>query len=246
MITNQQSGTNVQEIAKGIYRINTPVKLPVGDFSFNQYLIADEQPLLFHTGPRALYPMVSEAIASILPLASLRYIGFSHVEADECGSLNSFLAIAPKAQPVCSQVAALVSVNDIADRPAHAMADGDTLKLGSHVLRWFDTPHLPHGWEAGLMMEDSTRTFLCGDLFTQGGDGNAALVESDILGPSEGFRGAMDYYAHSPNTGALLERLAQQSPATLAVMHGSAFRGDGAALLRALARTLETRQVKAA
>jgi flavorubredoxin len=246
VITNKQSGTNIQEIATGIYRINTPVALPVGDFSFNQYLIVDDKPMLFHTGPRGLFPLVQEAIAGIIPPATLHYIGFSHVEADECGALNNFLALAPDAVPVCGQVAALVSVNDIADRPAHALSDGDTLQLGKHKLRWFDTPHLPHGWEAGLMFDDTTRTLLCGDLFTQGGDGKAAMTESDILAPSEGFRGAMDYYAHAPNTHAMLERLAQTAPTTLAVMHGSAYRGDGAALLRALARTLEMRQVKAA
>jgi len=246
MITNKESGTNIQEIATGIYRINTPVKLPVGAFSFNQYLIVDDKPMLFHTGPRGLFSLVQEAIAGILPPATLRYIGFSHVEADECGALNQFLALAPEAVPVCGQVAALVSVNDIADRAAHALSDGDTLHLGRHTLRWFDTPHLPHGWEAGLMFDDTTRTLLCGDLFTQGGDGKTALTESDILAPSEGFRGAMDYYAHAPNTHAMLERLAHASPTTLACMHGSAWRGDGAALLRALAGSLEQRQDKAA
>lgn len=246
MITNNQSGTNIQEIAEGTYRINTPVKLPVGAFNFNQYLIVDDKPMLFHTGPRGLFPLVKEAIATILPPERLQYIGFSHFEADECGSLNEFLAIAPEAVPVCGKVAAMVSVNDVADRVAHALGDGDVLDLGSHALRWFDTPHLPHGWESGLMFDDTTRTLLCGDLFTQGGEGKEALVESDILGPSEAFRGAMDYYAHAPNTHAMLERLAHESPTTLACMHGSAWRGDGAALLRALAKTIEERQAKAA
>ncbi|BAU49400.1 beta-lactamase [Sulfurifustis variabilis] len=246
MITNTQSGTNVQEIAEGIYRINTPVQLPGGGFNFNQYLIVDDKPLLFHTGPRRMFPLVREAIAAILPPERLAYIGFSHVEADECGALNDLLAAAPDAVPVCSQVAAMVSVNDLADRAPHALGDGETLDLGHHRLRWFDTPHLPHGWEAGLMFDDSTRTLLAGDLFTQGGSGKAALVESDILGPSEAFRRAMDYYAHAPNTGAMLERLAQESPITLACMHGSAWRGNGAALLRALAGSLGQRQDKAA
>jgi flavorubredoxin len=246
VITNKESGTNIHEIAEGIYRINTPVELPVGAFSFNQYLIVDDKPMLFHTGSRRLFPLVQEAIAGILPPATLRYIGFSHVEADECGALNEFLALAPESVPVCGRVAALVSVNDIADRAPHALGDGDTLHLGRHALRWFDTPHLPHGWEAGLMFDDATRTLLCGDLFTQGGDGKAALTESDILAPSEGFRGAMDYFAHAPDTHAMLERLAHEAPTTLACMHGSAWRGDGAALLRALAMSLERRQVKAA
>ncbi len=247
MITNEQSGTNVHEIADGIYRINTPVQLPGGTgFNFNQYLIVDDNPLLFHTGPRRMFPLVKEAIAAILPLARLAYIGFSHVEADECGSLNDFLAAAPNAVPVCSRVAAMVSVNDIADRAPHALGDGETLHLGRHALRWFDTPHLPHGWETGLMFDDTTRTFLCGDLFTQGGSGKTPLVESDILGPSERFRGAMDYYAHAPNTRAMLERLAREAPTTLACMHGSAWRGNGGALLRALADSVERRRDEAA
>jgi flavorubredoxin len=241
MITNSSSGTNVHEVATGIYRINTPVVFPggSGEFNFNQYLIVDDEPLLFHTGPRRMFPLVSEAVASIVPLQQLRYLAFSHFEADECGSLNEFLAVAPKAVPVCSRVAAMVSVDDVADRPARPLADGEILKLGRHELRWFDTPHLPHAWECGLMMELHTHTLLCGDLFTQGGKGETPLTESDILGPSEAFRSPMDYYAHSPDTGAMLERLAAERPEVLACMHGSAWRGDGAALLRDLARTLE-------
>jgi len=239
VITNAQSGTNIYEIADRIYRINTPVELPVGAFSFNQYLIADDKPLLFHTGPRRLFALVREAIAAVLPPERLRYIAFSHFEADECGSLNDFLAAAPDAVPVCGKVAALVSVNDVADRPALALADGETLALGGRALRWFDTPHLPHGWETGLMFDETTRTLLCSDLFTQPGTGAEALVETDILGPSEAFRGAMDYYAHTPDTRAMLARLAGQSPATLACMHGSAWEGDGAALLQALANSLD-------
>jgi len=240
MITNPNSGTNVHEIAAAIFRINTPVVLPDGSgaFNFNQYLIADDEPLLFHTGPRRMFPLVSEAIGRILPVERLRYVAFSHFEADECGSLNDFLAAAPRAVPVCSRVAAMVSVDDVADRPARPLADGEILKLGRHELCWYDTPHLPHAWECGLMMETQTRTLLCGDLFTQGGKGEVALTEADILGPSEAFRRQMDYYAHCPDTTAMLERLANDRPAVLACMHGSAWRGDGAALLRALARSL--------
>lgn len=242
MITNPQSGTNIQEISHGIYRINTPVHIPGGAFSFNQYLVVDDHPMLFHTGPRRMFPLVQEAIASVIPPEQLRYIGFSHFEADECGSLNDFLSLAPNSVPVCGQVAAMVSINDFADREAKAMQDGELLELGHHALRWFDTPHLPHGWEAGLMFDEATDTLLCGDLFTQGGEGKTALTENDILGPSEGFRGAMDYYAHAPNTRELLERLARQSPTTLACMHGSAWRGDGASLLHALASSVEQQQ----
>jgi flavorubredoxin len=238
-VTNTQSGTNVHEVADGIYRINTPVTFEGGlTFSFNQYLIADDQPLLFHTGPRKMFALVREAVASILPVESLRYIGFSHVEADECGSLNDWLGLAPQATPLCSQVAGLVSVNDIADRAPRMMADGEELSLGRHRVRWMDTPHLPHGWEAGLLTEESTRTLLCGDLFTQGGGGLPAVTESDILGPSEAFRSQMDYFSHTRNAGEMLERLAATQPTTLACMHGSAWHGDGAQLLRALAERL--------
>ncbi|HKU90009.1 MAG TPA: hypothetical protein VJP84_09445 [Steroidobacteraceae bacterium] len=239
MITNSQSGTNIHEIADGIYRINTPVGLAgAGQFNFNQYLVVDDEPLLFHSGLRRMFPLVREAIAAVMPVERLRYVGLSHFEADECGALNEFLAVAPQAVPLCGQLAALVSVNDYADRAARALADGEELSLGRHRMRWFDTPHMPHGWECGLMMDMSTRTFFCGDLFTQGGTGEVALTEGDILGPSEAFRGPMDYYAHAPNTHAVLEKLAHENPRTLACMHGSAWRGDGAKLLRELSRAL--------
>jgi flavorubredoxin len=239
-ITNSQSGTNVYEVADGIYRINTPVSLPggPGGFSFNQYLIADDEPLLFHSGPRKMFPLVQEAVASVLPPDRLRYIAFSHVEADECGSLNEWLAAAPQAVPVCGRLAALVSVNDLADRPARALADGEILSLGRHKVQWLDTPHMPHSWECGYLMEEQTRTLLCGDLFTQPGAEHAALTGADILGPSEAFRQKMDYFANTKNTGAILERLAALEPKTLACMHGSAWQGDGASLLRALAEAL--------
>jgi flavorubredoxin len=238
-ITNQQSGTNVQEVADGIYRINTPVAFEDGaEFSFNQYLIADDAPLLFHTGPRRMFALVREAVASVLPVESLRYVGFSHVEADECGSLNDWLAAAPGAVPLCGQVAGMVSVNDIADRAPRVLQDGEALELGRHRVRWSDTPHLPHGWESGLLSEERTRTLFCGDLFTQGGAKLPALTEADILGPSEAFRAKMDYFSHTRHARELLERLAATAPETLACMHGSAWRGDGAQLLRGLADRL--------
>ncbi|HEU4592696.1 MAG TPA: hypothetical protein VFS13_17440 [Steroidobacteraceae bacterium] len=241
MITNPASGTNVHEVADGIYRINTPVSLPggPGQFNFNQYLVLDDEPLLFHSGLKRMFPLVREAIGALMPVEKLRYVGLSHFESDECGALNELLAVAPQAVPVCGQIAAMVSLNDYADRQPRALADGEDLKLGRHTLRWFDTPQMPHGWDCGLMMDMTTRTFFCGDLFTQGGPGDVALTESDILGPSEAFRAPMDYYAHAPQSGAILERLARETPATLAVMHGSAWRGDGARLLRALAAHLQ-------
>ena len=238
-VTNRQSGTNVHEIADGVYRINTPVTLPDGGgFSFNQYLIADDEPLLFHTGLRRLFPLVREAVASILPPERLRHIAFSHVEADECGALNHWLAAAPGAAPLCGTVAAMVSVEDLADRPPTAMADQETLDLGRHQLRWLDAPHLPHAWECGFLMDETTGTLFCGDLFTQPGADLPPLTGADILDPSEAFRQQMDYFSHTTRARALLERLAAANPTTLACMHGSAWQGDGAALLLALADRL--------
>jgi flavorubredoxin len=239
MITNAQTRTNVHEIADGIYRINTPVDLPDGgSFSFNQYLVLDDEPLLFHTGPRQLFPAVHEAVAAVMPVERLRYVGLSHFEADECGSMNQWLAAAAGAVPLCSRIAAMVSVGDVADRPPRALADGEELSLGRHTIQWFDTPHVPHGWDCGLLMESLTGTFFCGDLFTQPGHGEQALTEADILGPSEAFRQPLDYFAHAPQTSATLMRLAKLDPRTLACMHGSAWRGDGARLLRHLAEAV--------
>jgi flavorubredoxin len=240
VITNSQSGTNIHEIADGIFRINTPVSVPGGPgaFSFNQYLIVDDEPMLFHTGQRGLFPLVREAIAAVMPVEKLKYLGLSHFEADECGALNHFLGAAPQAVPVCSGIGAMVAINDFADRAPRVLADGEELSLGFHRMRWFDTPQMPHGWDCGLLMDLSTRTFFCGDLFTQGGGGETALTESDILGPSEAFRAPMDYFAHGPQTPALLERIAREQPTTLAVMHGTAFRGDGASVLRQLSSAL--------
>ena len=238
-VTNNKSGTNVIEIADGIYRINTPVMIEgAGGFSFNQYPIVDDDPLLFHTGPRKMFPLVREAVASVIPVEKLRYIGFSHVEADECGSLNEWLAAAPKSVPLCGTVAALVSISDIADRAPRALADGEKLSLGKHTVQWFDTPHLPHAWECGFLNEERTSTFFCGDLFTQGGADCPPITEEDILGPSEGFRKQMDYFSHTKNARAMLEKLASTNPKILACMHGSAWKGDGAKLLWNLADAL--------
>jgi flavorubredoxin len=240
-MTVLSSGTRIDEIAEGIYRISTPIPpsvVPSG-FSFNQYLIVDDQPLLFHTGLRKLFPQIQEAVRTVIPVSRLRYISFSHFEADECGTLNQWLAAAPQSVPLCGQIAAMTSIEDIADRPPRVLADGETLSLGTHVVQWFDTPHLPHAWECGFLMEAPTRTFLCGDLFTQPGADVPPLTESDILGPSEAFRRSLDYFSHTKNARAMLERLAAAKPTTLACMHGSAWRGDGAQLLRALVDSLE-------
>jgi flavorubredoxin len=225
----------VDEIAPNVYRLSTPVPAVPGGFSFNQYLLVDDEPLLFHTGGRGLADAVRDAIARVIPLDRLRWIGFGHVEADECGGLNQLLAAAPRAQPLCSRVAAMVSMNDLADRAPRALANGEVVSLGAMRVRWIDAPHVPHAWENGVLYEETARTLLCGDLFTQPGTGDVAVTDGDIVGPSEAFRGVMDYYAHAPQTRATIESLAALEPATLACMHGSAYRGDGAAALRALA-----------
>jgi flavorubredoxin len=238
MITNAQSGTRVDEVAPAIYRISTPVQDLPGGFSFNQYLVVDEAPLLFHTGLRRMFPLVREAISAVMPVERLRWVGFSHFEADECGALNDFLAAAPKAQPLCGSVAAMVSVNDVADRPPRALADGETVALGRARVRWLDAPHLPHAWECGYLFEETTGTLLCGDLFTQPGAQHPPVTEGDVLGPSEAMRAGMDYFAHSDGTRALLGKLAATRPRTLACMHGSAWTGDGGRLLLELADAL--------
>lgn len=240
-ITNSQSNTSIAEIADGIYRISTPVPpnpaLP-GGFTFNQFLIVDDAPLLFHTGPRKMFALVREAIEAVIPVSSLRFLGLSHFEADECGALNEFLAIAPRAQPLCGAVEKMVSVDDVADREARGLGDGEKLQIGTHTLRWIDTPHLPHGWGCGYLFEQTTRTLLCGDMFTQPGADHSPVTEGDILGPSEAMRGQMDYYAHTRNGDALITKLAATEPRLLACMHGAAWSGDGADLLNQLATAL--------
>ena len=242
-ITNMQSNTSLCEIADRIYRISTPIPpnpaLPPG-FTFNQFLIDDDEPLLFHTGPRKMFSLVREAIEAVMPITKLRHVGFSHFEADECGSLNEFLAVAPSAAPLCSMTGKIVSVDDVADRAARGMADGERLSLGKHAVRWLDVPHLPHGWDCGYLFEESTQTLLCGDLFTQPGDKHDPITEGDIIGPSEQMRGAMDYYAHATQTATLIGKLAATSPRTLACMHGASWKGNGAALLGELSARLTT------
>lgn len=240
-VTNAESGTNVHEIAEGIFRISTPVPPAAmqGGFTFNQFLLADEQPLLFHTGLRRMFPLVREAVRYVLgDEARLRYVGFSHVEADESGSLNDWLAVAPRAEPVCSQVAAMVQINDLADRPARALGDGQVLPLGKKRVRWLDAPNVPHNWECGYLLEETTRTLLCGDLFTHGGHDVAPLTTEQVLAPSEVFRRQMGGFAIEASSRRILEKLASTEPATLALMHGSSFSGDGRGQLLGLAGAL--------
>ncbi len=241
-ITNSESNTSIAEIGEKIYRISTPVPanpaLP-GGFTFNQFLIVDEEPLLFHTGLRGLFPLVREAIEAVIPVSTLRYLGISHFEADECGAVNEFLQVAPRAAPLCSAVAKMVSVDDVADRPAVGLEDGAQLSLGRRTLTWIATPHLPHGWDCGYLFDHTTSTLFCGDLFTQPGADPPPLVERDILGPSETMRQALDdYFARARNTASLIAKLAATNPTTLACMHGSSWHGNGSELLGQLAARL--------
>ena len=228
----------VTEIAPDCYRISTYI--PEADLQFNQFLIKDDEPLLFHTGMRSLFPVVREAVATIIDPATIRWISFSHFEADECGSLNEWLQIAPAAEPVCSMVGALVSVNDFALRPAKEMNDGEVFNTGQHQFRFMQTPHLPHCWEAGLLFEETTGTLLCSDLFHQVGDVEP-LTESDIVDRAR--KTLVDYQAgplanympYTKNTEGILQKLAALNPRTLAPMHGSAYVGDGTKAIRDLA-----------
>jgi flavorubredoxin len=228
--------TRIDEISDGIYRLSTfvpEIAAPAG-FTFNQFLIKADQPLLFHCGPRAMFPLVSAAAAKIMPLEKLRWISFGHVEADECGSMNQWLQAAPGAQVAQGQTACMVSLNDLADRAPRALGDGEVLDLGGKRVRFLDTPHVPHGWEAGVMYEETTGTLLCGDLFTHTGNG-AALTRSDIVAKAivaeEMFRSS----ALTPATAPTIRKLAGLHPRTLALMHGSSFAGDGAGALHSLA-----------
>lgn len=236
------AAASIDEIAPETYRVHValPDALP-GGFSFNQYLIADERPLLFHTGPKKLFPLIREQIEKVMPISRLRYIAFSHVESDECGSLPEFLRAAPESRPVCSDIAALVSISDLVDVEPLGMHDGQVLDLGRHRLVWQSTPHLPHGWECGYLFDTTIGLLLCGDLFTQPGTGDRAIVDDDILAPSEAFRRQLDYFSHSRDTAMLIDKLARLAPTRLACMHGSAWQGDGATMLRSLGRSLAER-----
>jgi flavorubredoxin len=245
MITNPHSGTNAHEIADGIYRINTPVAIPGGpSFNFNQYLLVDGEPLLFHTGPRRMFPFVREAVAALMKPERLRWIGFSHTEADECGALNEWLAAAPQAEPLCSQVAAMVSIGDLADRPPRALADGERLVLGRHTEQWIDTPHVPHGWDAGLMFEETAGTLLCSDLLGQVGAG-PALGGDDIVARAVEAEDMFESMPVTARSVATLRRLAALAPRTLAIMHGASHSGDGDRLLSRFADVLEARMARA-
>ena len=235
--------TKIDEIASGIYRLSTWVAeiAPPAGFVFNQFLVLGDEPLLFHTGPKQMFPLVRAAIGRVMPVERLRWICFGHYEADECGAMNDFLEIAPHAQIAHGQTACLVSLNDVAARAPRVLQDGETISAGNGKrVRYIDTPHIPHGWEAGVLYEESTGTLLCGDLSTQTGD-SPALVERDIVGPAIAAEDMFRSSSLHPTTGAVMRKLAELSPATLALMHGPAFAGDGAAALRALAESYDQR-----
>jgi flavorubredoxin len=228
----------VTEIAPDVFRISTYV--PEIDMQFNQFLVRDEEPLLFHAGHRAMFPLVRDAVAGLIDPSRVRWVGFSHFEADECGALNEWLQIAPAAQGLCSTVGALVSVNDFALRPARGMSDGEVLSTGKYRFRMLHTPHVPHCWEAGLLFEEENRTLFSSDLFHQNGDVEP-LTESDVMGrvrqtladyQAGPFANYMPYTQHTDRT---LQRLAELRPKTIAAMHGSAYAGDGGRALRDLA-----------
>lgn len=235
--------TKIDEIAGGIYRLSTfvPDIAPPAGFTFNQFLILGDEPLLFHTGLRQMFPSARSAVSRLIPIERLRWISFGHYEADECGAMNEWLAVAPQAEVAHGQTGCLVSLNDMADRAPRILRDGEAIDLGKGKrVHYLDTPHTPHGWDAGVLYEESTETLLCGDLFTQLGNG-PALTESDIVGPAMAAEDMFNYSALNPAMGTTIRQLARFSPRTLALMHGPSFTGDGAAALRALGDSYDDR-----
>ncbi|MEX0663359.1 MAG: MBL fold metallo-hydrolase [Acidimicrobiia bacterium] len=224
--------TRVDEIADGIYRFSTFVPEP--QLAFNQFLIQADEPLLFHTGMHGLFPLVSEAVARVMPLDQLRWISFGHFEADECGALNDLLAAAPKAEAMHTFTGVMVSLNDYAARPPRGLVDDEVIDLGGRRVRHLATPHVPHAWDAGLLYEETTNTLFCGDLFTAQGECEP-LVEDDLLGPAMAAEDLFGGTSLTPMTAPTIRRLADLEPTTLALMHGPSYRGDGGAQLRALA-----------
>lgn len=235
--------TRIAEIADSIFRLSTfvPQIAPPAGFTFNQFVVLGEEPLLFHTGLRQMFPLIRSAVSRLLPPERLRWIAFGHFEADESGAMNEWLEVALQAQVAHGATACLVSLNDQAIRPPRVLQDGEAIDLGNHKrVRYLDTPHIPHGWEAGVLYEESTRTLLCGDLFTQVGDG-PALTSSDVVGPAIATEDFFRFSSLHPGMGATIRRLAALGPRNLALMHGPSFAGDGAAALRALADDYDRR-----
>ena len=236
--------TTVHEIADGIYRLSTNILeiAPPAGFCFNQYLVLGDEPLLFHTGPRRMFPLVREAVAKVMKPEQLRWITFGHVESDECGSMNDWLAIAPQAQVAHGQIACDVQLRDLADRPPRVLRNGEAIEVGGGKrIRYVDTPHTPHCWDAGVLFEENSGTLLCGDLFTQL-DAGKPLVEGDILGPAIAAEEMFRYSSLHPDMAPNIRGLAALAPRRLALMHGPAWEGDGASALLALADFYERRR----
>jgi flavorubredoxin len=228
--------TSVHEIAPGIYRVSTFVSgVPPAGLTMNQFLVGGDEPLLFHCGPRWLFPPVSGAVARVMPLDRLRWIAFGHVEADECGSMNRWLAAAPHARVAHGEVGCQVSIDDLADRTPRRLADHEVLDLGGHRLRQIPTPHVPHNWEAQLFHDEQTGTLLCGDLFTQLGAGRPLVHDVDLVTPAIEAEEVFHATSLAPATAATIRALAELAPATLALMHGPTFTGDCVTALRDLA-----------
>jgi flavorubredoxin len=228
--------TRIDEIAGGIFRLSTfvPEANPPAGFTFNEFLVMADEPLLFHCGHRKMFPSIAEAVQRIVPLERLRWVSFSHVEADECGALEAWLDAAPGAVAAHTAIGCRVWVGDVSPRPPRALRDNEVLDLGGKRMRHLDTPHLPHGWDAGLMFEETTGTLFVSDLFAHGGDG-PAVTEGDIVGPAIASEERSQAMSLTPATAPTLRRLAALAPRTLAVMHGSSYGGDAAAALRRLA-----------
>jgi flavorubredoxin len=230
--------TTVSEIAPDVYRLSTYV--PDADLQFNQYLVTGAEPLLFHTGPRRLFPLVSEAMARVMPVTELRWITFGHVEADECGAMNDWLAAAPRSQVAHGAMGCVVSVEDLADRPPRRLGDGEVIEVGERRLRHIDTPHVPHGWDAGVLFEETTGTLFCGDLFTAFGD-SPAVTERDVVGPALQAEDLFGATCLTPATAPTMQELADLRPATMALMHGPAYAGDCGQALGDLADAYDQR-----
>ncbi|HLX36366.1 MAG TPA: hypothetical protein VKR29_01145 [Candidatus Binataceae bacterium] len=228
--------TRVDEIADKIYRFSTLIPGVAGPagLTFNQFLIDADEKLLFHTGQRPLFPAISAAAARVIDISRLRWITFSHVESDECGALNEWLAVAPRAIPAHGRIGCNIWLNDMADRSPRALAHGEVLDLGGKKVRRIDTPHLPHCWDAGLIFEETTGTLFTSDIFTQPGDG-PALTEGDVIGPAIALEKVLPFTAASPDTVTMLRTLAALSPRKLALMHGPSFSGDARVALEAMA-----------
>ncbi len=230
--------TRIAEVGPGIHQLTTHVAEM--NFSFNQYLVTGDEPLLFHTGPKQMFPLVSEAVARVMPVDQLRWIVFGHVESDECGAMNQWLGAAPQSTVAQSQTGCMVSLNDLADRAPRPLADGEVLDIGGHRMRWIDTPHVPHAWEAGLLYDETTRTLFCGDLFTQTG-AYAPASTGDIVGPAAQAEDIFRSSSLAPSSGATVRRLADLDVSALALMHGPTFSGDCRTALLDLADDFDKR-----